>query len=69
MKNTAILLVTALGLSACVSPSATLVNEEGDVVTCSASGYGIISGTMANNQYQDCVSEAQMRGYKFKETD
>jgi hypothetical protein len=54
-------------LAGCVSPSAVLVNKEGTEVTCQATGFGIISGTMANNRYEACVSEAQMRGFKFRE--
>lgn len=61
-----IFLITVLAsLTACVSPHAVLVNDEGSRVTCQATGFGIISGTMANNSYESCVSEAQMRGFKF----
>ena len=51
-------------LSGCVSPSTVLVNNRGQKVTCQASGFGLLSGTMANNRHEACVSEAQMRGYK-----
>ena len=62
-----IFLIAALAsLTACVSPHAVLVNEDGNKVTCQATGFGIISGTMANNRYESCVSEAQMRGYRFE---
>jgi hypothetical protein len=44
-----------------------LVNDQGVEVTCQAKGFGIISGTLANNRYEACVSEAQMRGFRFKE--
>lgn len=53
-------------LASCVTPSAVLVHEDGNEVTCQAVGFGIISGTMANNRYEACVSEAQMRGFNFK---
>ncbi len=61
-----LLLVALVSLTSCVSPNAVLVNEEGQKVICQATGFGIISGTMANNRYEACVSEAQMRGYKFE---
>jgi hypothetical protein len=61
------IVLVALLLSACVSPRATLTKGD-DVVVCAASGFGIISGTMANNRYQACVSEAQMRGFKIKDS-
>ncbi|MGH8503509.1 MAG: hypothetical protein ACREVE_13755 [Gammaproteobacteria bacterium] len=54
-------------LSGCVTPSATLMNDKGQKVTCKAAGIGIISGTMANNRYEQCVSEAQMRGFEIVE--
>jgi len=53
-------------LPSCVNLRAVLVNEKGERVTCQATGFGIISGTMANNRYETCVSEAQMRGYHFE---
>ena len=56
-----------LSLSACVNPRAILVNKDGDAVQCSATGFGLLTGVMANNRYQQCVSDAQMRGFKFKE--
>jgi hypothetical protein len=40
--------------SGCVTPSATLMNDKGQKVTCKAAGVGIISGTMANNRYEQC---------------
>jgi hypothetical protein len=56
----------ALVLSACVNPRAIMVNPEGNEVTCQATGFGLLSGTMAQNAYNTCVSDAQMRGYHFK---
>jgi hypothetical protein len=64
MRNIALFL-TATALAGCVSPHAVLVNDEGQSVTCQATGFGILSGTMANNRYEACVSDAQMRGYKI----
>lgn len=60
-------LALALMLTGCVSPRAVLENEGGQRVVCQASGFGIISGTMANNRFEECVSEAQMRGYDVVE--
>ena len=66
MKTASIGFILIL-LSGCVTPSATLMNDKGQKVTCKAAGVGIISGTMANNRFQECVSEAQMRGYRIVE--
>ncbi len=62
MKNR--LLAIALVLVAgCVTPSAVLVNDQGQIVDCHAAGFGIISGTMAQNRFETCYSTAQMNGY------
>lgn len=53
-------------LSACVSPHAVLVHPDGREVTCQAFGFGLVTGVMANNRYETCVSEAQREGFKFK---
>ena len=65
MPRILLILIVPLAVS-CVSPSAVLVDDKGNRVTCQATGFGIISGTMANNRYEACVSEAQMRGFKFE---
>lgn len=62
-----VVIVLVLILAGCVNPRAVLVNDQGQEVICEAAGFGIISGTLANNRYQECVSEAQMRGFRFKE--
>ncbi len=65
--RTGLFLLILMAATGCVSPRAVLVNDQGVEVTCQAVGFGIISGTMANNRYEACVSEAQMRGFRFKE--
>lgn len=64
MRYLAVLLL----LAGCVNPKAVMVSAAGDEVTCQSTGFGIISGTMANNQYQQCVSDAQKHGYRIRET-
>lgn len=68
MKSAHIVLLSlVLCLAGCVTPHAVLVDGKGGEVTCQAKGFGIISGTMANNTYEKCVSDAQMRGYRIKD--
>jgi S1-C subfamily serine protease len=56
-------MLLSVGLAACVTPSAVLVNDHYRVVDCRAAGFGIISGTMAQNRFETCVSTAQMSGF------
>jgi hypothetical protein len=62
-------LVLTLLLTACVSPRAIMVHEDGRRVDCHATGFGLVSGTMANNRYEACVSEAQREGFKIQHTE
>jgi hypothetical protein len=52
-------------LSACVSPSATLSNSTGQTMKCSAFGFGLITGEMAKSRFNNCVENAQSKGYKL----
>lgn len=58
----------ALGLvlASCVSPSAVLVDDRGNRVTCRASGIGVIGSTLATNRYEACISEAEKRGFRLE---
>lgn len=62
-----IVLFCVVIIAGCVNPRAVMVNDAGNEVTCQSTGFGLISGTMANNAYEACVSDAQKRGYHFKE--
>lgn len=68
MKKLSIMVLTILTCS-CVSPYAELVNENGQRVVCQAKGFGLLSGTMANNRFQQCVSDAQMRGFNLEKSE
>ena len=62
----AYMIALSLALASCVSPSAVLVDDRGNRVTCRASGFGIIGSTMATNRYEACISEAEKRGFKLE---
>ena|SRR5690348_11056903 len=62
------LLVTALFLSACVSPSTLMVNREGKGVRCATTGYGYgvagaIAMSAAQQSHNSCVSDYGKLGY------
>jgi uncharacterized protein YcfL len=61
-----IVILAVLSTVSCVSKQATLVNDQGQEVVCDASGFGIISGTMAKNEFNRCVSDAQTKGFKVR---
>ena len=63
MNRLVFFLVVPVLVAGCVTPSGSLVNSSGQRVDCRAAGFGIISGTMAKNRYEECVSRAQMNGY------
>lgn len=65
MKH-ALIIAMAIFMAGCVSPSTILVNEKGHRVSCEATGFGLISGTMANNTHSTCVAQAQMAGYTIE---
>jgi len=57
--------ICALSASGCVSPRAVLVNDRGEYLTCAASAAGLIGSAVAQNRYEDCVSEAKEKGYRI----
>lgn len=63
-KNIMITILVSL-LTGCISPSATLSSASGKKLECSSSGFGLIFGEMAKSEFNKCVTEAQMKGYKI----
>lgn len=55
--------LAALGLSACVSQSSTLVNDKGEVMHCDNFGFGLIGMPIAMAQHDDCLKKAKAAGY------
>jgi nucleosome binding factor SPN SPT16 subunit len=43
-----------------------MVNERGEELTCETRGYGFIASLAAMSQQDDCVRDAEKRGYRLK---
>lgn len=58
------LLLPLLGLLGCAAPSSKFQNASGQVVDCSAAGFGIIGTLAAVSMHSDCEKRAQDSGYR-----
>lgn len=58
------LLLPLLGLLGCAAPSSKFQNANGQVVDCSASGFGIFGTLAAVSMHSDCEKRAQESGYR-----
>lgn len=58
------LLLPFLGLLGCAAPSSKFQNANGQVVDCSASGFGIFGTLAAVSMHSDCEKRAQDSGYR-----
>jgi hypothetical protein len=56
-------LMTLVG---CVSQRAVLVNDRGEELTCEASGWGFIGSLATPYKQNECLAEAEKRGYRLK---
>ncbi len=63
----ALLFFTALSLVGCASQRAVLVNDRGEELTCEATASGIFPSLVIGSKQQECISEAERRGYRVKE--
>jgi hypothetical protein len=67
--NQSLLLVGVLSgtfglLSGCATPSTKLQNASGQVVDCSASGWGLVGTPLALASHSDCVDRMQAAGFR-----
>ena len=56
--------MSCLLLSACAAPSTKLQNSSGQVVDCSAAGFGVIGTAAALSMHSECVERMQAAGYR-----
>jgi len=61
------LVCCALALLGCVTRRVVLINQQGDELTCEVTGYGFIGGLATSHKSEECISEAEKRGYRLKE--
>jgi hypothetical protein len=62
-----LVLALAATLSGCAAipvQETTLRNADGGTVTCKQVGRGLISSGMGKSTYEDCIKQAQAKGYK-----
>ncbi len=57
--------VVCMLLPACATYKTTLTNDQGETITCEASGKsGIVTGYYLKQGYEQCVHDAKEAGYK-----
>lgn len=55
-----------LAMAGCASQRAVLVNDRGEELTCEASGWGFIGSLATPYKQNECLAEAEKRGYRLK---
>jgi hypothetical protein len=58
------IVTTLLG---CATQRAVLVNSQGEELTCEASGWGFIGSLATVHKQDECVANAEKRGYRLRE--
>jgi hypothetical protein len=53
-------------LASCATERTVLVNSQGDLLTCETSGSGFFGSISVRNQQNQCISDAETRGYRVK---
>lgn len=62
-----VLCLTPLLLVGCMSYGSTVIDKEGRTHNCQFSGYGIIGGAIASQNYQECLAKARGETAKTQE--
>jgi hypothetical protein len=65
--RTLFLVCLVVGLVGCVTQRTILVNDRGEELTCEVKGWGFIGSLATYNKQDDCVAEAERRGYRLKQ--
>lgn len=60
------LLCVLLIAAGCTTHRTILVNSRGDMLSCETSGHGFFGAISVRNQHQQCIAEAEKRGYEVK---
>jgi hypothetical protein len=50
----------------CATQRVLLVNNRGEELTCEASGWGFVGSLATPYKQQECIAEAEKRGYRLK---
>ena len=67
MPTIALILFLSL-LPSCATQRLVLFNDKGDELTCERTGYGFFGALATANYHNECVSQAETRGYHLKES-
>jgi hypothetical protein len=64
--RSALFLVFILAFTGCTTERAILTNAQGEELTCETRGYGFFGSVSVRNQVQQCIAEAEKRGYRLR---
>jgi len=64
--RSALFLVFILAFTGCTTERVILSNPQGDELTCETRGYGFFGSVSVRNQLQQCIAEAEKRGYRIR---
>jgi hypothetical protein len=53
-------------LSGCAAERTVMINSRGEEAICETSGSGLFGAVSVNHQQQQCIAEAEKRGYAVK---
>jgi hypothetical protein len=53
-------------LVGCASQRTVLVNSRGEELTCEATGWGFVGSLATPHKQDECIAEAEKRGYRLK---
>jgi len=53
-------------LVGCVSQRTVLVNNRGEELTCEATGWGFVGSLATPHKQDECIADAEKRGYRLK---
>ena len=53
-------------IAGCATERTVMVNSRGEEATCETNGSGLFGAVSVNHQQQQCIAEAEKRGYTIK---
>jgi len=56
----------SLAAAGCATRRTVMVNDAGSEITCETRGYGFIAALAAAGQQDECIRDAEKRGYRAK---
>lgn len=64
-----LLFCVAFNSAGCISQRAVLVNDRGEEMTCEVTGWGAFPALVASNTRNQCITDAENRGYRLKQNE